>query len=417
MNGEKRATMSQDSEIELLIPRSDVENPVVSIVIPALNESVNIAEFVTWCHQGLTKANIAGEILIVDSSTDETPQIAVANGARVLRCPKRGLGRAYIDAIPYIRGQWIIMGDADCTYDFRELKHFVEGFNSGGEFVMGSRWKGSIEKGSMPPHHQYFGTPFTTWILNRLYGSRFSDIHCGMRGITKDALIRMQLQSQSWEYASEMVLKSVHMRLPTVEVPVHFLKDRNGRVSHHRREGWWSPFAAAWINLRAMFIYGSDFFTFWPGILFSVIGLLLCLPPTFGTVTFGVLTLSTFWQLLGMTFVALGLVGIYSALISRILFDYTGSESRRWVHTLRYTRTVLCSGVLVLTGLATAFPLLRHYLQNGYSLPSVDSQASHMAITGLTLVISGAITFIFTLLVHASVLASRFVPDSTVNRV
>ena len=409
--------MSQVSEIELLIPRSDVENPVVSIVIPALNESVNIAEFVTWCHQGLAEANIAGEILIVDSSTDETPQIAVANGARVLRCPKRGLGRAYIDAIPYIRGQWIIMGDADCTYDFRELKHFVEGFNSGGEFVMGSRWKGSIEKGSMPPHHQYFGTPFTTWILNRLYGSRFSDIHCGMRGITKDALIRMQLQSQSWEYASEMVLKSVHMRLPTVEVPVHFLKDRNGRVSHHRREGWWSPFAAAWINLRAMFIYGSDFFTFWPGILFSVIGLLLCLPPTFGTVTFGVLTLSTFWQLLGMTFVALGLVGIYSALISRILFDYTGSESRRWVHTLRYTRTVLCSGVLVLTGLATAFPLLRHYLQNGYSLPSVDSQASHMAITGLTLVISGAITFIFTLLVHASVLASRFVPDSTVDRV
>ena len=409
--------MSQISEIELLVPQGDVEEPTVSIVIPALNESVNIAEFVKWCHQGLAEASIVGEILIVDSSTDETPEIAVANGARVLRCPKRGLGRAYIDAIPYIRGQWIIMGDADCTYDFRELKHFIEGFRAGGEFVMGSRWKGSIEKGAMPPHHQYFGTPFTTWILNRLYGSAFSDIHCGMRGITKDALIRMQLQSQSWEYASEMVLKSVHMKLNTVEVPVHFLKDRNGRVSHHRREGWWSPFAAAWINLRAMFIYGSDFFTFWPGVLFALFGVLLCLPPTFGTVTMGALTLSLFWQLLGMTFVAVGLIGIFSAVISRILFDYTGEESRKWTKRLRYTRMVFLSALAVVTGMGAASPLLRHYLANNYALPSVDSRTSHMAITGLTLVIAGSITFIFTLLVHASVLASRFVPDSTVDRV
>ena len=129
------------------------------------------------------------------------------------------------------------MGDADCTYDFRELAPFVEGFRDGYEYVMGSRWKGSIEPGSMPALHRYFGTPFTTWILNRLYSSHFSDIHCGMRGITTDALERMNLQSQSWEYASEMVLKSVHMELRTTEVPVTFLKDRDGRVSHHKREG------------------------------------------------------------------------------------------------------------------------------------------------------------------------------------
>ena len=106
---------------------------------------------------------------------------------------------------------------------------------------MGSRWKGSIEPGAMPRLHQYFGTPLTTWILNRLYSSQFSDIHCGMRGITRDALERMDLQSQSWEYASEMVLKSVHMDLRTTEVPVRFLKDREGRLSHHKRSGWFSP--------------------------------------------------------------------------------------------------------------------------------------------------------------------------------
>lgn len=399
-----------DADIELLIPVQDAIDPEVSIVIPALNEELNIAEFVQWCHEGLRSAGIVGEVLIVDSSTDSTSAIALREGARVLRCPKRGLGRAYIDAVPFIRGKWIIMGDADCTYDFRSLKPFIDEFRAGGEFVMGSRWKGSIEKGSMPPHHQYFGTPFTTWILNRLYGSKFSDIHCGMRGITRDSFIRMQLQSQSWEYASEMVLKSVHMHLETVEVPVHFLKDRNGRVSHHRREGWWSPFSAAWINLRAMFIYGSDFFTFWPGLLLAVVGLALVVPPSFGSVTIGQFGLSTFWQLLGLTLVSLGLVGLFSAVISKILFDYTGNESNIWARRLRYTRSVLFSGLLFVIGLAGTTPLLFHYLSNDYSLPGAESIESHMAITGLTSIIAGAIVFIFTLLVHASMLATRFRP-------
>jgi glycosyltransferase involved in cell wall biosynthesis len=397
-------------ELHLLIPEKDIDNPEVSIVVPALNESINIAEFVTWCHEGLNAAGVTGEILIVDSSNDETPNIALAEGARVLRCPKRGLGRAYIDALPHIRGEWVIMGDADCTYDFRQLRPFIEAFRSGAEFVMGSRWKGSIESGSMPPHHQYFGTPFTTWILNRLYSSKFSDIHCGMRGITKDAFIRMQLQSQSWEYASEMVLKSVHMRLHTVEVPVHFLKDRNGRVSHHKREGWWSPFAAAWLNLRAMFIYGADFFTFWPGIAMTLLGIFLCVPSTFGTVTVGAISLSIFWQLLGMTFVSLGLVGIYSAIISKVLFDYTGQESKRWTRVLRYTRTSMISGGFIILGIAGTMPLLRHYVMNQYSLPDIDSRISHMAISGLTAIIAGVVSFVFTLIVHASVLASRFQP-------
>ena len=104
-----------DSEIRLLIPADDVANPEVSIVIPALNERLTIVEFLDWCKEGLAKAGVAGEIVIVDSSTDETPELALANGARVLQTPKRGLGRAYIDAIPYIRGKYVLMGDADCT--------------------------------------------------------------------------------------------------------------------------------------------------------------------------------------------------------------------------------------------------------------------------------------------------------------
>jgi glycosyltransferase involved in cell wall biosynthesis len=161
---------------ELLVPEADVKDPELSIVIPALNEELTIRDFVEWCLQGLEAAGVRGEILIVDSSTDRTPELATAAGARVLRVPKRGLGRAYMDAIPYIRGRWVLMGDADCTYDFRLLKPFVERFQEGCEYVMGSRWKGSIEPGAMPRLHQHFVTPLTTWILNRLYSSHFSDI-------------------------------------------------------------------------------------------------------------------------------------------------------------------------------------------------------------------------------------------------
>ena len=254
--------LAEDGDVTLLVPDADVAEPELSIVIPALNEELTVGEFVDWCKQGLAQAGIAGEILIVDSSQDRTTEIALEHGARVLKTPKRGLGRAYIDALPYVRGRYILMGDADCTYDFRQLAPFVERFHEGFEYVMGSRWQGSIEPGSMPPLHRYLGTPLTTWILNRVFGSQFTDIHCGMRGITRDALARMDLQSESWEYASEMVLKSVQMELRTAEVPVTFLKDRDGRVSHHKRDGWLSPLQAAWINLRAMFIYGSGFFVY-----------------------------------------------------------------------------------------------------------------------------------------------------------
>ncbi|HET8549530.1 MAG TPA: glycosyltransferase family 2 protein, partial [Bryobacteraceae bacterium] len=293
--------ITSDPGITLLVPDRDTAHPLVSIVIPAMNEELTISDFIDWCMEGLEGAGVEGEVLIVDSSTDRTAEIALARGARVLRTPKRGLGRAYVDAIPYVRGEYIVMGDADCTYDFRNLAPYVEKFRAGYEYIMGSRYLGSIQPGAMPPLHQYFGTPVTTWILNFLYASKFSDIHCGMRGITRSALMRMDLQSQSWEYASEMVLKSVRMQLRTAEVPVRFLKDRDGRLSHHKRSGWFSPWQAGWINLRAMFIYGADFFVFRPGLLLLLIGCLLTLPLTFGPVTVGPITFSLYWMLMGLT--------------------------------------------------------------------------------------------------------------------
>ena len=388
--------------LRLLIPATDVAAPELSIVIPALNEELTIALFVDWCLAGLSSAGIAGEILIIDSSNDKTAEIAIAKGARVLKSPKRGLGRAYIDAIPYIRGKYVLMGDADCTYDFRNLKPFVERFREGQEYVMGSRFRGYIEVGAMPPLHQYFGTPVTTWLLNFLNGTSFSDIHCGMRGLTLDALKRMDLHSQSWEYASEIILKSIRMNLKTVEVPVRFLKDQEGRFSHHKRAGWFSPWYAAWINLRAMFVYGADFFLYRPGFVLLALGLLFTLPMTLGPVSIGPVTFSLYWMLFGLVLSILGLHGVYVGSLARVLFDYGGERTRRWLSRFAYTRSVLLSAFATLIGVALLVPLVALYFANGLALPGRAFPQNHLAITGLLFLVAGFMNFTFTLVLHAA---------------
>ncbi len=397
-------TSLSDPAISLFVPEHDTENPEISIVIPALNEQVTIGDFIDWTNQGLRAAGVTGEILIVDSSTDKTAEIALARGARVLRAPKRGLGRAYIDSLPFIRGKYVVMGDCDCTYDFRELEPFVAKFRAGAEFIMGSRFRGYIQPGAMPALHRYLGTPVTTWILNTIFSSHFSDIHCGMRGITKSALLRMRLRSQSWEYASEMVLKSVHMKLRTEEVPIRFLKDREGRLSHHKRAGWLSPWAAAWINLRAMFIYGANFFLYRPGVALLLLGALLTLPLSFGPITVGPITLSLHWMLLGLTMTTLGLQCVYLGAIAQIFYDYTGEITRRWFALFPYGRSILAAGAIFLIGIGLTTTLLVQWIAHDFRL-TVDMKVSYLGVTGLLLMIVGFMTFTFTLLLHSTAVA------------
>jgi glycosyltransferase involved in cell wall biosynthesis len=395
-----------DPEIELLVPENDVANPEFSIVIPALNEQLTITDFIAWCHEGMRKAGVVGEILIVDSSKDRTAELALASGARVLKTPKRGLGRAYLDALPFIRGKYVLMGDCDCTYDFRELAPFVEKFRGGAEFIMGSRFRGYIEPGSMPPLHRYLGTPVTTMILNVIFSSRFSDIHCGMRGISRDALARMDLRSQSWEYASEMVLKSVHMNLRTEEVPIRFLKDRDGRLSHHKRSGWFSPWYAAWINLRAMFVYGANFFLFKPGLLLLALGLLFTVPLSIGTLTVGPITFSLHWMLLGVCLSILGLQCVFMGILTQVFFDYTGEATRRWFARFPYTRTVGVAAGLFVAGGALTLLLAWSYVANHYLLLD-GSPVNHLGVAGLLLMMAGFMTFTFTLLLHSTAVSVR----------
>src|SRR3954468_3033742 len=393
-------------EIEHLRPPGSEAGPVdLSIVVPSLNEEITVGEFVDWCKQGLERAGVRGQILIVDSSADKTPEIVLAHGGEVLRTPKRGLGRAYIDAIPYIRGQWIVMGDADLTYDFRELAHFVDAFRKGADFVMGSRFRGSIEKDAMPGLHRYFGTPLTTWILNRIYGSRYSDIHCGMRGLTRSALDRIDLKSQSWEYASEMVLKAARLKLVTAEVPVKFYKDREGRFSHHRRMGWLLPWIAGWWNLKVMLVYTPDAFLLKPGIVLAVIGALISCALAKGPITIGGLGFSLYWLLFGVTCVTLGYSSIQIGVLARVMHGLRPRSLKKLRQVLSYDRGMLLAGGCSLVGLALLSTLVYHYLTSEFRLFEI----SHPAIFGLLLIIVGFQTFCFTLLLE---MAQRVAPEN-----
>ncbi len=384
------------------ITSANLESPsqqsevTVSIVVPALNEELTIGEFVQWCQEGLRQAGVRGEILIIDSSSDCTAELAESKGARVLRVPKRGLGRAYIDAVPHIRGKYVIMGDCDLTYDFRELRPFIEALDAGNEFVMGTRMKGFIEPAAMPPLHRYFGTPLTTWILNRMYGTRYSDIHCGMRAMTLEALKRINIQSQSWEYASEMVLKAGKMRLKMAEVPIRFYKDRPGRLSHLKRSGWFSPWRAGWINLRAMFLHAPDFFLYKSGALILVVGILLTCLVVRGPLQLGPIGLSLHSMLLGVALSAIGFIAFGLGLLARVYHNFDPPYSEKVLRTWSYNRGMALAAFLVATGVIVDSRLVLDWLQGGLRLRGY----SFSGVLGLWCVILGFETFAFTLILH-----------------
>lgn len=368
----------------------------VSIVVPCMNEELTIGEFVDWALEGLRAAGVEGEVVIVDSSSDRSPEIAHERGATVLSVPKRGLGRAYIDAIPHIRGEWVVMGDCDLTYDFRVLGPFLERLRAGDEFVMGTRTRGHIAPGAMPKLHRYFGSPATTWIFNRIYGTHFSDIHCGMRAMTTDALKRMQLRSNGWEYASEMILKAKRLGFVTSEVPVRFYADREGRESHLKRSSWTAPWLAGWNSLRVMFLYSPDFFTIVPGLVLFILGALTTTALAGGPITVGGVGLNLHWMLLGMVMTTLGFGALQLGVLARVHYDFDPRFSAGVLRRLSYNRGILGSFLLGAVGLVPNVLLLIDWLRHGLHLRSLD----YSAVFGLTLMVLAFQLFTFTLLLH-----------------
>jgi hypothetical protein len=261
---------------------------------------------------------------------------------------------------------------------------------------MGSRFRGSIEDGAMPPLHRYFGTPLTTWILNVIYGSHYSDIHCGMRGLTREAFLKIDLNSQSWEYASEMVLKASRLKMKIAEVPVQFYKDRAGRFSHHKRMGWFSPWIAGWINLKVMLVYSPDSFLLKPGLFLFVLGILLSVILGCGPIKIGSLNFNLHWMFLGMACATLGYSFIQIGIIACFIHKMRPKLTHTIIKYVTYNYGMYLSAMFSLTGLSLLLLFLFSYAKSDMILFEI----SRPAIIGLLLVILGFQTFCFTIIIE-----------------
>ena len=243
-------------------------DPLVTIIIPALNEEKTIGSCLEKVKSGCIRENIPYEIIIADSSTDSTPDIARSFGARVISPEKRGYGNAYRSAFPYAKGEIIVIGDADDTYDFLQIHELIQPIREGRvDMVIGSRLKGKILPGSMPWLHQYLGNPLLTWLLNFTFHSKFSDAHSGMRAISKEALSRLTLHTGGMEFASEMLIESARKGITFEEIPITYYP----RISPSNLHS----FADGWRHMRFIMLLRPLRFLIVPGLLFILLGLLL----------------------------------------------------------------------------------------------------------------------------------------------
>ena len=259
--------------------------------MPCLNEAETLATCIEKASRSIRDNGIAGEVIIADNgSTDGSVEIAQRLGARVVHAETRGYGSALLSGIRAASGTFIIIGDADDSYDFTRLMPFVDKLRDGYDLVVGNRFKGSIEPGAMPFLHRYLGNPVLTTIGRMLFPNPCRDFHCGLRGFRKDAALRMDLQTTGMEFASEMIVKATLLDMRVTEVPTTISPDGRSRPPHLRT---WSD---GWRHLRFLLLYSPRWLFLYPGLALAALGLglgawVLPVPQTIGTVTFDVHTL------------------------------------------------------------------------------------------------------------------------------
>ncbi|HVF50336.1 MAG TPA: glycosyltransferase family 2 protein [Pyrinomonadaceae bacterium] len=263
----------------------------LSVVMPCLNEAETLGVCIEKARAALDAHGIAGEILVADNgSTDGSQEIAARMGARVVAVATKGYGAALLGGINAARGRFIIMGDADDSYDFTNLLPFVERLRDGYELVMDNRFQGGIAEGAMPPLHRYLGNPVLTGIGRLFFRSPCSDFHCGLRGFSKEAVLRLDLHTTGMEFASEMVVKATLHKLRMTEVPTTLSPDGRSRAPHLRswRDGW--------RHLRFLLLYSPRWLFLYPGALLMLAGLAVMLwlvpaPRRVGNVTLDIHTM------------------------------------------------------------------------------------------------------------------------------
>ena len=239
----------------------------LTILMPCLNEAATVARCVAKARGFLERAGIAGEVLVADNGSDDgSPALAERAGARVVRVAERGYGAALSAGIAAARGRYVVMGDADESYDFNRLEAFVDKLREGWPLVMGNRFQGGIEPGAMPALHRYLGNPVLSFIGRLFFGAPIGDFHCGLRGFQRDAVISLSLKTQGMEFASEMVVKAALAGWRIAEVPTVLHPDGRGRPPHLRR---WRD---GWRHLRFLLLFSPRWLFLYPGVLLLALG-------------------------------------------------------------------------------------------------------------------------------------------------
>lgn len=359
---------------------SDVD---VSVVMPCLNEAATVAECVEKARAAMTRAGLKGEVIIADNgSTDRSAERAEGAGAFVVKVERRGYGAAYLGGLKAARGRYLIMGDADGTYDFDDIPAFVNKLKEGNDLVIGSRFAGRILPGAMPWLHRYIGNPVLTGILGVFFGQRVSDAHCGMRAMTREANERMGLKTTGMEYASEMIAMAIRRGLKVAEIP----------IVYHPREGESKlrSFRDGWRHLRFMLILSPTPLFLLPGLVMigcGLAGLLTLLP---GPVRLLGMNFDYHWMFVASALAILGVQLLVLGLAAKAVARAELQVSDRWLAFLdsffTLERGILVGASLFAAGVGVNAWILADWLRAGRG----TLFAVQPALLGLSLLVIGA---------------------------
>ncbi len=356
------------------------DRPLVSVVIPCLNEAENIEACVTQARAALQRNGIPGEVLVADNDSDDgSRELAEAAGARVVREPRRGYGSAYLAGFAAARGEFIVMGDADLTYDFDEIPRFVAELQDGADMVIGDRME-NIHPGAMPWLHRYIGNPLLSGFLNLLFRTGISDAHCGMRALRTDTLPQLDLRTTGMEFASEMVIRAAKEDLDIRQFPIEY-RPRGG-------ESKLSSFRDGWRHLRFLLVHSPNHLFILPGALMALLGAVVS-----ALVLAHVDVLGRQWDLhalmAGALLMIVGTQVVALGLCAHAYGTYFMNERDPWFDRMRaryrLEHGLLLGGAVVLGGLAIGVGIAVDWISRGFG--SLGQE--RLAILALTLVIVG----------------------------
>jgi len=360
----------------------------LSIVIPCLNEKDTIGLVVQKAMTSLQKLGLQGEVLVSDNgSNDGSVQIANNLGARVVPCSRKGYGNALKSGLSSAAGKYLIMGDADDSYNFAEIDDFIKYLQKDNDIVIGTRLRGKIEKGAMPFLHRYLGTPVLTFIINMLFGTKISDCNCGMRGVRKDAFEKLNLESSGMEFASEMIIKAGILKLKIKEIPISFYRDKRNRSPHLNtwRDGW--------RHLKFILLYAPNLIFMWPAFIFFVLGSLLMMLQINGPFILGPIYMGLHVMILGLSLSVFGAsifqMGAVIKLFSRQSPFYRDDILMKWLDRITVEKGLIFGGMIMAVGLALDLGVVMKWAENGFHnifVPQAVVLGLYFILTGMSLV-------------------------------